>query len=160
MPAPKIRLILAIDTDSYSGNFERELVSYVTGLTGEDQYHGEREAEDFREWAESEGLNPHMFEPIVEETKDSEYGWRLPIMLATPGRLNNGTGQHYDAAPDEKGWAAYESVGFALSRELTPEELAVIKSRAEQYGAANGIQIKGFRLITETSKTVSETVSL
>lgn len=153
---------LIIDTDSYSGNFERELVSFVTGLYSDEQCHGESEADDFKVWAEEKGLDPYMFESVVVETNDPEYGWRYPIMFATPGRLNNGTGQHYNAAEGEKGWAAYESVGFAITRELTQEELEVIKERAELYCNENNIKIVGYRLLTKavTVTSTEETRSL
>ena len=153
--AEKNTIFIIIDTDSYSGNFEREMVSYVTGLYSEEQYHGKEEAESFREWAEDNGMDGYMFEAIVEETQHEEYGWRYSVMFATPGRLNNGTGQNFDAEPGQTGWPAYESVGFAVSRELTPEELRVVKQRAEEYGKLNRIKILGYRM--QTQQTVSTT---
>lgn len=220
----RTNLILAIDTNAYSGNFERNLIGYAMGQYDEERYHGAEEVEEFADWAAEAGLDPQMFESVVTTHRHDEYGHITATILPTPGRLNNGMGFHYDAGdnalveearqrsiasmreyqkgqremiarrfaendfePDDRpggwtreacertiqnldatlrragefnGYPAYESVGVHLTRELTDDELKIVKSRCEEFAKREGFEIRGYRLIKEVTKTNSEDLTL
>lgn len=81
-----------IDTDSYAGNFERQLCAYATGQIGECGV-GQKEAEIFK--VEED---PDFFEDIVVpgEPGDSEYPcWRPIKLYGNPRYFNDGMGNCY-----------------------------------------------------------------
>lgn len=86
---------LVIDTDAYSGNFERQLAGYTTGVWDYERAHGEEEAEDAKKANPS--LTQSMEDKSLALTHD-EYGEVTNTIRATPGRRNNGMGWHYDAS--------------------------------------------------------------
>lgn len=84
--------ILVIDTDRYSGNFERQLAGYATGVCDEERHHGLEQAR------EAEAEHPDMIRGLQAKSiavKHHEYGMVTNTIRATPGRLNNGSGFHY-----------------------------------------------------------------
>jgi hypothetical protein len=86
--------ILVVDTDSYAGNFERELAGYATGIHDRERGHGDREAADAQRTA------PDMVAALKAKSRavrHDEYGMVTNTIRATPGRLNNGMGFHYAA---------------------------------------------------------------
>lgn len=127
---PGDNFILVIDTDSYSGNFEREICGYATGIVDEERGHGIEQAnEAIRD-------HPEIVKGIVAKQSwrtHAEYGQVSNTIRATPGRLNNGYGGHFDAKPGQKGCPAYESVAIFLRSPLTPEELEFVKARAHEF---------------------------
>ncbi len=91
--------ILVIDTNSYSGNFERQLAGYCTGVWDRERAHGDAEAADAKK------ANPSLVAVIEAKSttvQHNEYGQVSNTIRATPGRLNNGAGYHYDAGDDPK----------------------------------------------------------
>ena len=87
--------ILVIDTDSYAGNFERELAGYTTGIFDYQRAHGEKEAEGAKK------ANPMLTEALEEKSlpvQHEEYEEVTNTIRATPGRANNGMGWAYDAS--------------------------------------------------------------
>lgn len=126
---------LVIDTDAYSGRFERQLCAFATGLW-DGVTHGEPEALDAlaadrdvvqRIMAKSMPL-PHL-----------TYGMDVVGSIrATPGRVNDGMGVHMDEDQLEDGktpWPAYESLGVFLVEPLDAEEMAFVRCRATQFAA-------------------------
>jgi hypothetical protein len=92
---------LVIDTDQYSGNFEREMTSYCTNMSfprGEEYITDEVE---YAAWWEANA---------AEWTEDPDDNPESCGIWPTPGVLNNGMGWHYEDTPENR-------------------ELAVIKSR-------------------------------
>jgi len=86
--------ILVIDTDSYAGNFERQLAGYVTGICDLDRGHGDREA------AEAQAAAPAMVDALRAKSRaveHTDYGMVTNTIRATPGRLNNGMGFNFPA---------------------------------------------------------------
>lgn len=164
--------VLVIDTDSYSGNFERQMAAYVIGAYDEDRYHGFNECLQFREDGEEPAAPPLLQElsESVMTLPHTEYGHVSNTIWATPGRLNDGYGGHFDAAEGQKGFPAYESVAVFLEVEPTAEQLALIQERAVAYGTnrtnfsgePDPVQIKGVRVIkveTETKTTVTQSIT-
>jgi hypothetical protein len=85
--------ILVIDTDQYSGNFEREMAGYTTGICDYDRAHGKDEADD------AKTANPDVTASLALKSKavqHEEYGMVTNTIRATPRRANNGMGYHYD----------------------------------------------------------------
>ena len=145
--------VLVVDTDSYAGNFERELTAYCTGQIGECEK-GSRQAQDFRDfmpWLD----NP--FDDIVTQRGDDRGTMRPTAIYPTPGRTNNGTGQHSDVTPDNPyKYPAFESVAIFFSEKPTKLMIDIIKDRATEFaenrvviGKPAPVKVLGFRLITE-----------
>ena len=83
-------LAFVVDTESYSGNFERQMCGYITGVIGECEV-GSEEAAEFNN--EHPGQNP--FDDIVMQVPD-EHGCRRPVAIwPTPGWFNNSMGGHF-----------------------------------------------------------------
>lgn len=87
---PSCDFILVIDTDQYSGNFERQLTGFCTGH--HDGSHGYLEAAFY-----SDIYGDTYWRDIIVPQKDDSTGFpRICSIWPTPGRLNNGMGFNYD----------------------------------------------------------------
>jgi len=157
------QIIFAIHTDSYSGNFERELCAYITGQVG-DCGVGEDMAERFVEDL-GEDLQEEFGEIIG--AKNDEGCSRPCEIYPTPGRLNDGVGNHFNAAEGQTGYPAYESVAIYFDEMPTDEMFDLMKARTDEYAKSEynrksyfkdraPLIIRGFELIVEET-TVKET---
>jgi hypothetical protein len=122
--------ILAIDTDTYSGNFERELTAYCTGQIGECEV-GDRERKLFVE--DCGGEVEAAFADIVERRGD-EHGCYRPCSIWQPPR--------------------YHSVAIFFAKRPGPDLIDLIQARAREYGrgisyGGRRFSVLGFRLIYE-----------
>jgi len=151
--------IFIIDTDSYSGNFERQMCAYATGSVGECGV-GDEEAEMFFDETGFDGYN-YSFGNIIQPVAD-ERGCRRPCYIwPTAGRLNNGMGTNYndgdpipevnlekhgykDAAdfkqktgfdPGVGRFPAYESVAIFFERRPSDEDINMMKVRCRTFAA-------------------------
>lgn len=167
------RFILVIDTDTYSGNFEREMCAFITGQIGEcgvgEDYIPEVEDLDksYPQFNNAEILE--WFEDNVRQVRDEHDCYRPCEIWPTPNRTNDGCGYHSDVSNNNPmQHPAYESVGIFLDC-IPPEEmLEYIKLRVKDfilrrrtYGSEpKQLNVKGIRLLTETTKVkvVTETV--
>lgn len=124
---------VVIDTNQYSGNFERELTGYVTGVYGECEV-GSKEAKIFDEDVEDKELAEELGS-IVVSRPDDRGCYRPCAITTTPLRRNNGVGVHYsvDSDDDVSGYPAYESVEIYFSEEPTKEMLQLIMDRANAF---------------------------
>jgi hypothetical protein len=186
MPAEKITapFIFVVDTNLYAGNFEREMCGYVTGTYGECGV-GIEEAECFVKSLNQAGQDgaalQEAFAAIIsQEPDDSDHPCYRPAGIwPTPGRWNNGQGQHFDDADFDakkswqgRAWPAYESVAIFFQERPTPDQLALMAQRiqlfAERHNRGEGrmqfgkapaddkrMTIKGVRLL---QRTLAETV--
>lgn len=117
--------LLIVDTENYSGNFERQMVAYATGRSG-DCGVGDEEAEVAR----NEMKHHDWWEENMVMQEDDEHGdevMRPASICPTPGWFNNGTGYHFRADSDEadtiKGrYPAYLSVKMVVEQ-LPPEDV-------------------------------------
>ena len=131
---------VGIDTDSYAGNFERELCAYVTGHWDQET-HGGDQAEVFeKEW----GDRPNPFEDYITMalTQDDD----CPV----------NTYQCLEWEPVNK---KMNSVGIFFEKEPTSELIELIKKRAYKFEKKGKIfdkpvnlKIIGFRLLKRTVK--------
>jgi hypothetical protein len=152
--------ILVIDTDSYSGNFEREMTGFVTGVEREELY-------DRGSAGKTRELHPELAayfdkwsEVIIGDyVFDDEYGDQVCGIMPTPGWSNNGRGHHTKLEPSEKRYCpAYQSVGIALSvSELDEDVLETVRMLVDEFATEQNILILGYRMVTiETVTTTTE----
>lgn len=125
--------VVIIDTDSYAGNFERQMTAYAAGAFDEDRYHGNNEFDEFDEDAENDPRLVAIQEKLITVTH-RDYGEVSNTIWSTPGRVNNGMGVSSDAADDAIGFPSYESAAFFTDEPLTQEELDLVLKRASKYG--------------------------
>ncbi len=167
------RFVFVIDTEQYSGNFEREMCGYLTGQIDRDypDSHGSKEAKIAQGELSEEVLEyfdqyiPHC----LEEPDD------LPIhtpqlIYPTPGWYNTGGGTHIKGDPPagKKGYPAYQSVGIFFDERPPVHIVEILKERAQKfndYWPSQGVLgckvgVTGFRILEETVKvnTVEEKV--
>jgi hypothetical protein len=145
--------VIIIDTTAYAGNFERELVAYVTGQVGECNV-GYEAAQ-----AAASELPPEVltwFENHVEHTAD-EHGCLRPASLApTPGWYNNGMGAHRrlkNPNTDPK-YPAYLSVAMVVNEWPPAEIMDLIIARAKTFCAKSrdgSIPFVGIRCVERTT---------
>lgn len=124
---------LVVDTEQYSGNFEREMCAYITGQVGECSV-GE-------DWVEMYGETIRHLDwwrdHIVERADDSESPCYRPVTIyPTEGWFNNGVGFHYRA--DNPGQQtvkcpAYMSVAIFTDAIPPDEVLEEFIERAREF---------------------------
>ena len=116
--------ILLIKTDKYTGNFERKLCAYCTGVIG-DCGVGEREADDFI--AKHGDMN--SIEELVLQKADEHACWR-PVSVSSED--TNALEIYFDCS-------------------LSDETFELIKLRAKEYGELHEIKIINFVLFKQTT---------
>lgn len=117
--------LLIVDTENYSGNFERQMVAFATGCYG-DCGVGDTEAELARE----DMQHYSWWEDNMVMQEDDEYGadvMRPASIHPTPGWFNNGRGYHFRGDSDEadtitERYPAYLSVKMVVEQ-LPPQEV-------------------------------------
>lgn len=120
-----------IDTEQYSGNFEREMFSFITGLQNPRQ-------DGIEEYCAKNIVNLEWWEDHSIEEDDDEYGPQQMGIQVTPNWFNNGMGKHKRADdPDISNFKhkcpAYLSVGIFVD-EVPPENvIKEIKKRAKEF---------------------------
>lgn len=127
--------VVVIDTDKYAGNFERELAAYAAGAYDETRYHGEEFYQQFMD--EEDNPDYEICQRIADKVTYAhhrEYNDVTNTIWPTPGVLNNGVGVALDDNGSNRGSPMYNSVAIFFEEPLTPEELAVVKARAIEYG--------------------------
>ena len=161
LPPDKL-YIFVVDTDQYSGNFEREMCAAVTGKVGECEVGNELAIKYCKEnnIGDDDEYNEHVI------LMPDDHGSMRPCSIwTTPGWVNNGNGKHLrDNTSQAKGlktkYPAYNSVAIFMDRKPTPSEIEDMKVRAFAFAMAQTnsrkINIEGFRLITRiTTETVT-----
>lgn len=149
--------VFVIDTDQYSGNFDRELSAYVCGQWSEEEYHGEYEAEQFLKECGQEKRDE--FESILQMkvTCDDD----VPVnsfhcLWETEGMFNNGLGgifkkgqekeavNHYNNSSQKRNFKpitvktlnksiAYQSIGIFFHTKPTKDQLKFLVKRAVKF---------------------------
>lgn len=122
---------IIIDTEQYSGNFEREMFSFITGLQNPRQ-------DGIEEYCAKSIINLDWWEEHSTEEEHEEYGPQQMGIEITPNWFNNGMGIH-KMADDPKistfkhKCPAYLSVGIFVD-EMPPENvIKEIKKRAKEF---------------------------
>ncbi len=126
--------IFVIDTEQYSGNFEREMCAYCTGRYGQCEV-GREESKIF----EDEVGDPYELFDFIIERSDDDNGCMRPVSIWPTPNV-------------EEGQVHYLSVAIFMEKEPTKEQSDLIKNRSIKYAEKHNIHVTGFRLITETTK--------
>jgi len=99
------KFIFVIDTESYAGNFERQMTGFCTGKYGDcgvgdkesNIFHKEMKDDDI--YTDPDGLP--LFEGIAQ--RPDKNGCSRPTAIwPTPGWFNNGVGGHFKEGQEEK----------------------------------------------------------
>ena len=167
--------VFVVDTNKYSGNFEREMCAFMTGNVGEcgrgsetvEEYRKEvGEPLDFLVTVWDNGCSrpctiwetPEMFNNglggefrIGEEAKAQRHYQKECLKTSRQKVHPNDQEAHTDRWEKKSGepcgkFPAYLSVGIYMARRPTTEEVEFLKKRADEYGKANKIKVTGFRL--------------
>ncbi len=168
-------VLLIIDTNLYTGNFEREMCAHITGEIGECMV-GEDYIADVDDIAEELDMPVEKVSEIMQWMQDfvvqryDEGCYRPCEIYPTEGRSNNGNGRHYDVTPEQPfKWPAYESVAIYLSKEPTKEIFDFIVARAKSFkypawkkSESNPeLEVKGIHiLVEERVVNVTKTIGL
>jgi len=128
---------IVVDTDKYSGNFERDMTNWVFGVL--EEYESEESSPYFVEdpstaWARE---NPVTYEEgALTTTLHEEYGPTWQQIEPTPGWINDGMGHHRRLAEGEdpnQPYGAYQSVRWTFNRILTDEEIESVRLRVSSF---------------------------
>lgn len=150
--------IVVIDTDSYSGNFERQMCAFITSRVGMCGV-GTPEAVFAREQVR----HLDWYEDHVTDEADDNGCERPASIWPTPRRFNDGYGGHHDDTPEARAklrasqrnaqFPAYESVAIFVDTLPPAQVLAEMVERARQFCQDRGIGYKGFRLLAPRHTT-------
>lgn len=130
----KVKYGFVVDTSEYSGNFERELTAYMTGITGECEV-GEKYVD--KQMTE-------IFEEIVEQVAD-----------------DNGTFRPCAVYPNNKPYShVNSSVIIYLYSKPTEDMIKLLKERAQEFTdiSESKFNILGYRLLKITTEVLEEDV--
>lgn len=149
-----IQHVFIVDTDEYSGNFERELCAYMTCTIGECGVGSE-----VAQAAAQSGAKDYS--DFMEQVPD-ENGCHRPVAIwTTPGWINDGAGNHRPEDMEDAGlpggrFPSYQSVLLFFEEELTDEDVENLKTRAHEYAPQGPFNIIGFRMGTIETETKEE----
>jgi hypothetical protein len=140
--APGKQWSVVIDTDSYSGNFEREMVAFITGYEtprGDKFVYPIRRAFGFESrcygavWDEADE-NPFV---LLFIPWPGNWGEELAHICPTPGYGNNGRGEHCQVTtPAQKTrypYPAFQSVQIRCSEKPSAEALTILKEWSYKF---------------------------
>lgn len=134
---------LIIDTNEYSGNFERAMCAYLMGKYDE---YGKSYCREFIEIFDTDVATGKVPKEIVNEINenlalvqcehDDNYFYSNVDIFPTPNRLNNGSGRHFTPKPGKeypKAYPAYESVGIFFNESPSDAMIAYVKHRLGEF---------------------------
>lgn len=179
--------LFCVDTEQYSGNFERQMCAYMTGRVGDCGV-----GSDDAEAAECELTTEESvwIQEHIAPQKDEDHAILRPVtIVATPGWFNTGLGGFHreNTPPDEvlREWLArwnkenrtdtfwlslrargpgrypcYLSVGIYFDEVPPPDILHTLRNRARAYAVENNLTIAGFRILKQTITVTTETLHL
>lgn len=122
-----------IHTNSYSGNWQREIAEFVMGVSSE---YGPGKYNHLAE----EDMSDEQFKWLDNNVRlvDGEHGGEIATMIPTPGWSNDGNGGHYPN--EDHPYPAYNSVEIVFT-EAPPEDIRnLIRERVELFTQFKGEQ--------------------
>ena len=137
---------VVIDTDSYTGNFERDLCAYCTGVVGECEVGKDEAKEYFTKYGFDEKYSfpahrdDDIFCAILDHVMD-DHGCFRPCCI-WPGS-------------DHK----HNSMIIYFQEKPTKEQIDRIKERSRDFGDRRGIKILAVKVISRNVKIVDEVVN-
>lgn len=133
-----VPFMFVIDTDSYAGNFEREMCAYITGFWDGETHGGDQAAIFKKEIGEER--NPFEDYVVMTLTQDDDVPCIAPMCLE-----------------QEPNGGAMNSIGIFFEEEPTIELITLMKNRAYKFsqeglifGRPVRLKIIGFRLFKKT----------
>jgi hypothetical protein len=111
---------IVVDTNKYSGNFEREMCAFATAQIGECGVGAEEvdEAHPYASW----------WETHIQQVEDG--CWRPVAISTTPGFINDGMGVHYKDTPENRKLANEAAVQKMIAYQAP--QRAVIEKRLQE----------------------------
>jgi hypothetical protein len=168
---PRTEYTLAIDTDSYSGNFERELFSFIFGIPDTPDG-GTRDLSLYAKEAKDAGVSKRLRKDFqyelldvrLNDPGDDGYHRAYVTICPTPGFFNDEKGTHYEDTEENrkkvgaKRHPAFQSVAIFLNQLPNDKELAFIKERMKAFQTfpskhswETRPKILGLRILTATT---------
>lgn len=157
------RVSFLVDTNSYSGNFERQLVAWMTAKAGDDDHGSEIVEEVYRTFPPDILV---WFDEYTLVASDDRGYERYADIAPTPGWYNDGKGGHFKEGEGPGGeYPAYQSVEVAFDAIPPANVIEFMIERAKVFAATpkgnmaryiTPFEILGFRLIEY--KVSSETL--
>jgi len=132
--SPAAPWIIAIHTNMYAGNFEREMSGYVSGIW-DNETHGGKEAAIFLEEVPEDVAQTLIDKACFLPNENNNHFMPCSIW-PTPGRRNAGNGACFDEGDPRlngSGYHAYESVAIFLEQEPTEAEIDLIWRRVKAF---------------------------
>lgn len=182
---PNNIFVFVVDTDTYAGNFERELTAFCTGQTG-DCGVGDVVAKAFLQEFPTEARAFYMILATLPDERGTE---RPASIYPTPGYFNDGRGGHwpdrdwcsqkvidkyreavresqarggskdvdaYTALPSRH--PAYLSAATFFAKRPTDEQIAFFCKRAQIFANKESFRITAFRLLQVETKKIEHTI--
>lgn len=158
-----MRYVFVVDTEQYSGNFERWLCGYMTGRTDEPETHGGEEAEIAKKEITPEAWDYFQEHVINCAEQPDDCPIDTPVIIyPTPGWFNTGMGGHFKEGQEEEAYKhykkttekyiadhkgmttlqvspklnkfpAYQSVGIFFDEAPSHDIIALLKARAHKF---------------------------
>lgn len=128
-----------IDTNEYSGNFEREMCAHITGRTGECEV-GDEFVND---------LITEQFDNVID-VEDRGCSRPCSIYKSPKSTSNNSVIIYFDSEPTE------EQISLMKERAYTFNEARKTVGNMAQFYKDSNIKILGFRLL-EVKQNIEET---
>jgi len=136
------KYLFVIDTDTYAGNFERQMCAYVTGQIGECEVGKEQAQIAQREIPQV----VVQLEDLVDQVPD-EHGCHRPVSIfPNPRYGNDGNGNHAlltNENRDRFPWPVYCSVAIYFHSIPDSGLLSAMKTRAQTI-ASVGVGLRGY----------------
>ena len=139
---------LYVDTENYSGNFEREMTAFSTGLLAEGGMVGEELAEEAQQkmkhhswWAKN----------VILQANEDYPGYLFPVtMAATPGWYNDGYGGEHRADSEEAAqhtnkYPSYQSILITTKTSPPQEVWEEFQERLIEFCEDNDLTLTGVR---------------
>ena len=130
--------IFVINTDSYAGNFERQMCAFITGMipdcgTGADE--AIQFAKDENLDVDGDYVEGSPFEDIINRITDDHNNSTPCSIWPTAGYYNAGNGETKPAMTfeDENKYPAYNSVAIFFTEKPSDELIAMMKNRAREF---------------------------
>lgn len=148
-------IVFVIDTEQYSGNFERQMCAFFTGVTG-DCGVGLEYARVFKIDHKQTPIID-AFANMVKQVPDDHECYRPCSVWETPGWVNDGKGNHSKQYMLRDGdYPANQSVAIYFEKRPTDTMIELMKIRANKFNEYHvgqhvrnePVTITGFRLIT------------
>lgn len=125
--------VCRIHTNQYSGNFEREMAAYITGIAGE--YAGDKEAAIALRENDTE-VTTWLNNNTIDDGDYKEIG----RIISTPGWSNDGDGNHFNDT--DHPFPAYQSVEIAFDLEPPANIKQLIEQRAESFAYVTNMALE------------------